>query len=138
LLTRSENDWVNDAACKDLVTSPEDDIFFNDVDSVVSAKDICGECPVRRLCLEYALNNGIHHGTWGGVDENELRRDQSLGADGKRHDWQRPIRCPDCGPNSTRFLEVVKYHRTKTDIRCTNCNLQWPTKKTLRKRKVNW
>lgn len=138
MLTRSENDWVNDAACKDLVTSPEDDIFFNEVESVVSAKDICGECPVRRLCLEYALANGIHHGTWGGVDENELRRDQSLGADGKRHDWQRPIRCPDCGPNSTRFLEVVKYHRTKTDIKCTNCDLHWSTKKTLRKRKVNW
>lgn len=136
-MTRAENEWVNDAACKDLVTSVEDDIFF-EADSPALAKDICNACPVKRQCLEFALNNHIVHGTWGSVDEAELRRDQSMGADGKRHDWNRPIRCPDCGPNSTRFLEVVEYHRTKTEIKCTNCDLQWFTKKILRRRKVNW
>lgn len=138
-MTKSSTEWINDAACKESVTSPENDIFFiDDLALPVAAKDLCAECPVQRLCLEFALANGIHHGTWGGVDEAELRRDQSLGADGKRHDWNRPIRCPDCGPNSTRFLEVVEYHRTKTEVRCRNCDLQWFTKKTLKRRKANW
>lgn len=138
MLTRAENDWVNDAACKDSVTSPQDDIFFEDTALPIVGKDICGACPVARKCLEFALANHIHHGTWGGVDEAELRRNQSLGADGKRHDWNRPIRCASCGPNSTRFLVVVEYHRTKTEIKCTNCDLQWFTKKILKRRKPNW
>lgn len=139
MLSRASNEWVNEAACKDTVTAPSDDLFFfDDLELPVSAKEVCAACPVQRLCLEYALKNGIHHGTWGGVDESELRRVQSMGADGKRHDWQRVIRCPDCGPNSTRFLKVVEYHRTKTDIMCSNCDLHWTTKKTLKRRRPNW
>ena len=138
MLTRAENKWVNDAACKETVTSPENDIWFEETELKIDERELCKKCPVQRMCLEYALKNHIVHGTWGGVNEAELRRVQSMGADGKRHDHARPIRCPWCGPNSTRFLEVVQYHRTKTDIKCTNCDLAWTTKKTLKRRKPNW
>lgn len=31
------------------------------------AKAVCGECPVRRPCLEFALDHDLVHGIWGGT-----------------------------------------------------------------------
>lgn len=32
---------------------------------------LCWECPVRKECLQDALDNGPEYGMWGGADENE-------------------------------------------------------------------
>jgi WhiB family transcriptional regulator, redox-sensing transcriptional regulator len=37
------------------------------------AKAICGHCPVRVECLEFALSVRENHGTWGGLNEMERR-----------------------------------------------------------------
>lgn len=37
------------------------------------AKRICAACPVRRPCLEYALQTREAHGVWGGLNETERR-----------------------------------------------------------------
>ena len=38
------------------------------------AKQICGTCPVRQPCLEYALKIREPHGIWGGLNEAERRQ----------------------------------------------------------------
>jgi WhiB family redox-sensing transcriptional regulator len=38
------------------------------------ARALCRECPVRVVCLEYALRVGETHGIWGGLNELERRR----------------------------------------------------------------
>lgn len=41
------------------------------------AQAVCARCPVRAECLLFALDEGIGHGVFGGVDEHEraaLRR----------------------------------------------------------------
>jgi WhiB family transcriptional regulator, redox-sensing transcriptional regulator len=38
------------------------------------AKEICGTCPVREPCREYALQIKEQHGIWGGMTENERRQ----------------------------------------------------------------
>ena len=38
------------------------------------AKRICGMCPVREECLEYALAREERYGVWGGKSERERRK----------------------------------------------------------------
>ncbi|MGI8406989.1 MAG: WhiB family transcriptional regulator [Actinomycetota bacterium] len=38
------------------------------------AKLICRQCPVRMMCLEYAMDEPVDHGIWGGLTERERRR----------------------------------------------------------------
>jgi len=38
------------------------------------AKKICGDCPVRLLCLEYALEQKEVYGIWGGLTRAERQR----------------------------------------------------------------
>lgn len=78
----SATGWQDDAICKGM----DPDIFFwgttkwgkvhNGPDRT-QAKAVCAKCPVRRECLDYAIDNNIMHGTWGGTNEDErasLRR----------------------------------------------------------------
>ncbi|MFI9151738.1 WhiB family transcriptional regulator [Streptomyces sp. NPDC053367] len=37
------------------------------------AKAVCGGCPVREACLEFALDTAQGMGVWGGTSENERR-----------------------------------------------------------------
>jgi len=40
------------------------------------AKAVCQQCPVRVQCLDYALENSIRHGIWGGLNEEERARER--------------------------------------------------------------
>ena len=68
-------DWRDDAACRN--ADPE--LFFTDDDTrsararVKTAKLICRACPVRALCLSWALASGYEAGIWGGHTEEERR-----------------------------------------------------------------
>ncbi len=41
-----------------------------------AAKEICRRCPVKRPCLEFAMQTREPHGIWGGL--NKLERKQLL------------------------------------------------------------
>lgn len=63
--------WRNRAACRGV----DPDIFFPVSDEeAVQAKIICGQCPVREACLEWALATRERDGVWGGATERERRR----------------------------------------------------------------
>jgi WhiB family transcriptional regulator, redox-sensing transcriptional regulator len=63
--------WRQKAACQGL--DPE--IFYPpSEEEAEEAKVICGQCPVRQLCLEHALNGRERDGVWGGRTERERRR----------------------------------------------------------------
>jgi WhiB family redox-sensing transcriptional regulator len=66
--------WQAEALC----AQTGGDFFFPEPGSSVrEAKRICGLCPIRSACLEYALENDERFGVWGGLSEKErlaLRR----------------------------------------------------------------
>lgn len=59
-------------------TDPE--IFFPEgrgsTDSII-AKRLCNQCPVKDLCLEYALLDRVDEGVWGGTTYHERRNRKS-------------------------------------------------------------
>lgn len=67
--------WAEFAACKD-----EDPELFFPVSEVgpgarqtAQAKEICFRCPVREVCLGFALDAGLDHGVFGGMTADERR-----------------------------------------------------------------
>lgn len=69
-------DWRARGAC----VSADPDLFFPVSASGLShrqeqrAKSVCGRCPVREECLQYALDSAQPAGVWGGLNAAELTR----------------------------------------------------------------
>jgi WhiB family transcriptional regulator, redox-sensing transcriptional regulator len=82
--------WMHHAACRNTVTSPDDDVFFppdagelpehhRAVRQLATEREqqalaICNRCPVQDNCLAYAVATRQRHGVWGGRSQQELRR----------------------------------------------------------------
>lgn len=66
-----DSNWMARGLCAD---KPPSLFFPSDGVGVDVARKICAECSVREACLEYALDNRIDHGVWGGTSERERRR----------------------------------------------------------------
>lgn len=69
-------EWTHRAACRD-----EDPELFFPVSEVgpgarqvEQAKAVCARCPVQRECLEFALDNGLGDGVFGGLTGDERRK----------------------------------------------------------------
>lgn len=62
--------WMDDALCAEV----GGDIHFPEKgESPAPAKRICAACGVRGACLEYALENRIEWGIWGGFSAHQRR-----------------------------------------------------------------
>lgn len=71
----SRPEWFDDANCR----GRNPDLFHPHSTEHVKAANairLCNLCPVRRECLEYALENNIDSGIWGG--EGSYQRQQIL------------------------------------------------------------
>jgi WhiB family redox-sensing transcriptional regulator len=90
--------WIRRAACRDVYA----EIFWptNENDPDPRAIAICDDCPVRKQCLLYAINNGQWVGLWGGytprqraaiADEPDRRRRVDTTP------TPLPVRCGWCG-----------------------------------------
>jgi WhiB family redox-sensing transcriptional regulator len=66
-----DTEWMADGKCRDI---PPATFFPSDGVGVDAARRICADCAVKAPCLEYALQNRIDHGVWGGTSERERRR----------------------------------------------------------------
>jgi len=63
--------WMADGNCR---LHPPSMFFPSDGAGVDRARRICKDCPVLGTCLEFALEERIDHGVWGGCSERERRR----------------------------------------------------------------
>lgn len=75
LLQFESTPWAVDAMCKDMDTN----IFYDSEEELV-LRAICGGCPVRNECLDYAVRN-LEYGFWGGTTATErakIRRGRKM------------------------------------------------------------
>lgn len=62
--------WIEKVNCK----PDEMDLFFSELKSkVAKAKAICSACDVASECLQFALDEEIEHGTFGGYTADERK-----------------------------------------------------------------
>lgn len=66
----TDTNWRDEANCA--TTDP--DIFIPEVGGNTEyAKSICLACPVREMCLQWAVDN-FERGIWGGTSDRERRK----------------------------------------------------------------
>ena len=71
----NRSDWAAEAACLD----EDPDLFFPPGERGASnaqyelARSVCTPCPVRRSCLEFALDVDAQYGMWGGMAPDERK-----------------------------------------------------------------
>lgn len=133
----NNEEWVAGASCAD-PDAEFVDFYSNKPEDQETAKALCAACPVRKLCIQYALDNSERFGRWGAA-EDELRRDQAIDSLGHPYSHKRKrIRCPYCGPRSTKNLVIIERRRTKTHLQCSVCEIQWWARKSINARGTNF
>lgn len=63
------SDWYDDAACRGLGWTR-----FFDPEEAAAVRPVCEACPVRVRCLQFAINNAVKVGVWGGLTPLERER----------------------------------------------------------------
>ncbi|RFZ41381.1 Transcriptional regulator WhiB2 [Mycobacterium marinum] len=115
--------WKAQALCAQ--TDP--DAFFPEKGGTTRpAKRVCLSCPVRKQCLDYALDHDERFGIWGGFSERERRRlkrghdvTPTLQHGGHQPSYacyQRGCRHPDCCEQAAKYQREWR-HRKKEQER---------------------
>jgi len=125
-------DWQKDAAC----AKPEnlhlkDSFFSTTAEDRNITKNLCFSCDVRKDCVVWALESETIWGTWGGRDENEIRRTLSVSSEGKEVRRDRYPQCPYCAARTSQLLVKVidldgggRWTTAKV-VECQTCNTTW-------------
>lgn len=121
--------WRDEALCAQ-EDSEEIDFHSEDPEVVSKALAMCGECPVKRECLSFALNSYERFGVWGGRTEVELRKALSIDQRGAPVLRKTPIKCPYCSRNDS-VVELPEL-ATRRQLHCQQCDLIWRPKKVLK------
>ncbi|HEX9888050.1 MAG TPA: WhiB family transcriptional regulator [Nitriliruptorales bacterium] len=65
-----DEDWQSKARCRGL---EPDQFFVRGSGQARAALRICERCTVRTECLQYAIDNHVDFGVWGGMTERQRR-----------------------------------------------------------------
>ncbi|MFD8645106.1 MULTISPECIES: WhiB family transcriptional regulator [Streptomyces] len=72
----ADTSWHTRGVCHGMDPDDADATFFplpRDREAIDEAKTLCAQCPVVRDCFNYALDNSLKEGIWGGLTEAERR-----------------------------------------------------------------
>lgn len=137
--------WKSQSLCHSLQhTDPEMwSRFF--ADTAVErrpARNLCGECPVRRECLEAALDRKEIWGIWGGCDESELRRALWVDANGDPMERCRYPHCPYCKARPGKLFVIgvceLGNGRKRERVQCSGCGFSWQAATSVAAVKAYW
>lgn len=113
------SDWEEKAECRG---TPVGDLFFDEekIIRLDMAESFCSRCPVAYECLSGALERKERFGTWGGVDQDDLREVQHIDGFGRASSIKiNEVTCVNC-------KTVIPLSETVSqDVECPKCKLQW-------------
>jgi WhiB family redox-sensing transcriptional regulator len=125
-------DWQIDSLCaKAEHTNSRDWFFSKEPKEKYDAKNLCFGCPVRKKCLQWALEHRQIWGIWGGKDEVEIRRALSVSYKGEEARRRRFPNCPYCSARPSKLqtssVEVPGGGRWTVAkiVTCTSCSFSW-------------
>lgn len=128
-------EWQSDSLCSKPVNRKSMDWFFSaEAEKKSAAKNLCFVCPVRKNCLQWALEHKQIWGIWGGRDEYEIRRTLSLSYLGEETRKSRYPNCPFCSARPSKLeTSVVKLGNTgrwntAKIVSCTECGFSWKSR----------
>ena len=130
--------WQQEATCAQPVNRDKIEYFFSsDPAEKNEAKNMCFSCPVRKDCLQWALEHRQIHGIWGGKDETEIRRTLSVTFLGEETRRRRFPNCPHCSARPSQ-LEIVVVDLPKSGrwntariVRCSECGFSWRSRTSV-------
>ncbi|WP_043267159.1 WhiB family transcriptional regulator [Streptomyces sp. CT34] len=70
----ADHSWHPRGECHGMAPARADKLFFHtprDHQAIAEAKSLCGRCPVKKDCFNYAIDNQIRYGIWGGLTDKE-------------------------------------------------------------------
>lgn len=127
--------WQSESLCSKPVNRKSIDWFFSsETEKKNSAKNLCFSCPVRKSCLQWALEHKQIWGIWGGRDEYEIRRTLSVSYLGEETRRSRYPNCPFCSARpSSLETSVVKLEgsgrwNTAKVVLCVECGFSWKSR----------
>lgn len=98
-------DWREQAAC---AADPDGQFpAVRDAEAVEAARRVCRRCSISVECLQFALDEDIEHGVWGGMTAAERRTLKETGV--VRPPLPRGA-CPVCGKESTLWSGQIRKH----------------------------
>lgn len=125
--------WRAKSACADPKWA-DVDFFAQDKLTKNLAKNICFTCPVRDMCLKYALDTETIDGIWGGAEEADIRRTLSLDAEHKEVRRNRYPQCLNCGARTSKlFVKIIDLPNggrwtTAKAVECSVCGFDWKSR----------
>lgn len=127
--------WQSEALCAKPINRNKIDWFFSpEFEKKYAAKNMCFTCPVRKQCLQWALEHRQIWGVWGGRDEVDIRRALSVSYLGEETRRRRYPNCPYCTarPNKleTSIVQLDSSGRWNTAkvVTCLECGFAWKSR----------
>jgi len=104
-----------------LCSQVDPEAFFPERGTSASyAQRVCASCPVRQLCLDWALDNDERFGVWGGLTEHERRRIRRARVVEEPEPVPQPKPAPR-GPVECGTRRGYHRHRSKGEPACDPC-----------------
>ncbi len=101
------------------------DWFSEDPEEQSQCKRICNQCPIKKECAQYAMENQELWGIWGGTDD--FRRRRAFGVDefGEKRVGLSDLVCPFCNSDEVNIKKKREYKGYRCV--CANCSIKWYT-----------
>jgi len=128
-------EWHENAECSKPSNKVYIENFFaNKPAQQQPALKLCNSCPVRKECLQSALEDKQVWGIWGGLTPKKIRRTLSINWDGQEMRHKRFPLCPYCKAKTSSLKSRTIDRPTKGRwatmkiVDCSDCGFSWQSR----------